>query len=216
MPAIKLMIINAGPSFLPVDPGKSFNIVGELGPEDEVVAKVLALKPDVILLDTDLPAPSGIDLITELKTKNPALKILAITCETDQYHLSQIIKAGALGYVLKELDQTTLIEAIRTVARGDAYIQPCLLSKLVNEFRHFLSQESTIMLPAQFGLTQRELEIISYIAYGKSNKDIAERLFISEKTVKNHVSNILRKMALEDRTQVAVYAHRKGLIIKHG
>ena len=118
------------------------------------------------------------------------------------------------GISLRIRDSEILYEAIRTVARGDAYIQPCLLSKLLTEFRQFLSEEKQVVLPEQLGLTRREFEIVSHIACGSSNKEIAEKLFISEKTVKNHVSNILRKMELEDRTQVAVYAYRKGLIAK--
>jgi two-component system response regulator DegU len=130
-------------------------------------------------------------------------------------HVHKIIKAGALGYVLKDIDPDTLTEAIKVVARGDAYIQPCLLSKLLSEFRQFMDSERPGIPPEELGLTQREVEIVSYIACGESNKEIAERLFISEKTVKNHVSSILRKMSLGDRTQVAVYAYRKGLISNH-
>ncbi|MGE5583164.1 MAG: response regulator [Bacillota bacterium] len=189
-----------------------FVIVGEEQRGDEVVERVLSLKPDVVLMNINLPGKNGIELTAELRRRIPAVKVLALTVDADQQRLSQMIKAGALGYILKDIDAETLYEAIETVARGDAYIQPCLLSKLLAEFRQFLSEEKQVVLPEQLGLTQREIEIIGFIACGESNKDIAEKLFISEKTVKNHVSNILRKMELEDRTQVAVYAYRKGLI----
>jgi DNA-binding NarL/FixJ family response regulator len=193
---------------------KDFMIVGEVQHGDETIEKVIALKPDVVLMDTNLPGKDGIDLTAELKRKISTVKVLTLTVDTNQHHLSKIIKAGAIGYILKNCDSGTLFEAIRTVARGDAYIQPCLLSKLLTEFRQFLSEEKQVVLPEQLGLTRREFEIVSHIACGASNKEIAEKLFISEKTVKNHVSNILRKMELEDRTQVAVYAYRKGLIAK--
>ena len=193
---------------------KDFVIAGEVQHGDAAIDKVMAMKPDVVLMDTNLPGEDGIDLTAELKRRIPAVKILTLTIDTNQHHLSRIIKAGALGYILKDTDSETLYEAIRTVARGDADIQPCLLSKLLTEFRQFLSEEKQVVLPEQLGLTRREFEIVSHIACGSSNKEIAEKLFISEKTVKNHVSNILRKMELEDRTQVAVYAYRKGLIAK--
>ncbi len=190
-----------------------FDVVGEAQHGDEVMDKVTGLNPDVILMDLNLPGKNGIELTGELKNKYPDVNILALTIDNDQNHVSKIIKAGALGYVLKDIDPDTLYEAIRTVAKGEAYIQPCLLTKLLNEFRQFMNEEKTSISPEEFGLTQRELEIVTYIASGNSNKDIAEKLFISEKTVKNHVSSILKKMALEDRTQVAVYAYRKGLVM---
>lgn len=192
-----------------------FDVVGEAQHGDEVMDKVAGLNPDVILMDLNLPGKNGIELTGELKNKYPDVNILALTIDNDQNHVSKIIKAGALGYVLKDIDPDTLYEAIRTVAKGEAYIQPCLLTKLLNEFRQFMNEEKTSISPEEFGLTQRELEIVTYIASGNSNKDIAEKLFISEKTVKNHVSSILKKMALEDRTQVAVYAYRKGLVMNN-
>jgi two-component system, NarL family, response regulator DegU len=191
---------------------KDFMIVGEIQYSDEIIERIFSLKPDVVLMDTNLTGNDGLKLTAELKQKVPSVKVLTLTIDTNEHHLSKSIKAGALGYILKGSDSPTLYEAIRTVARGDAYIQPCLLSTLLTEFRHFLSEEKQLVLPEQLGLTNREFEIVSHIACGSSNKEIAEQLFISEKTVKNHVSNILRKMELEDRTQVAVYAYRKGLI----
>jgi DNA-binding NarL/FixJ family response regulator len=193
---------------------EDFSIVGEAEHGDEVIDKVLALKPDVVLMDIHLPGKNGIELTIELKQKIPAVKILALTIDADQRYLSNMIKAGASGYILKDIDAETLYEAIQTVARGEAFIQPCLLSKVLTGFRETSPKEKQVALHEQLGLTQRELEIINCIACGDSNKTIARQLFISEKTVKNHVSSILRKMRLEDRTQVAIYAYREGLISK--
>jgi two-component system response regulator DegU len=187
-------------------------VVGEAQHGDEVIEKALALQPDVILLDINLPGKNGIELTGELKEKLPEVKVLVLTVDAEQVHVHKIIKAGALGYLLKDVEPAMLTEAIRTVARGDAYIQPCLLSKLLSEFRQLMLDEAPPAPPDCFGLTQRELEIINYIASGRTNKEIAEALFISEKTVKNHVSSILRKMALGDRTQVAIYAYKQGMI----
>ncbi|HOJ77798.1 MAG TPA: response regulator transcription factor [Bacillota bacterium] len=217
MSAIRVMIVDDHPlarqglkQILSLD--SDITVVGEAQHGDEVIETALLLKPDVILMDINLPGKNGIELTQEVKEKLPDTQILALTVDNDQYHVHKIIKAGALGYILKDINPDTLIEAIKVVARGDAYIQPCLLSRLLLEFRQLMNEERPGTPPEELGLTQRELEIVSYIACGESNKEIAEKLFISEKTVKNHVSNILRKMALVDRTQVAVYAYRKGLI----
>lgn len=193
---------------------KDLEVVGEAQHGNEVLEKVHELQPNVVLMDINLPGKNGIELTEEIKKQFPEINILALTIDTDQMHVYKIIKAGALGYVLKDIEPDTLIEAIRFIAKGEAYIQPCLLSRLLAEFRHFMDTHSPGALPEELGLTQRELEIVNYIACGESNREIAEQLFISEKTVKNHVSSILRKMALEDRTQVAVYAYRKGLVSK--
>lgn len=217
MPTIKVMLVDDHPlvrqgikQLLGLE--ESFQVVGEAQDGADVVAKALILKPDVVLMDLNLPGKNGIELTAELKKHLPSTNILALTVDTDQHHVYDIIKAGALGYVLKDIEPDFLYAAIRSVARGDAYIQPCLLSKLLMEFRQFLSNDIQTISPDELGLTQREIEIVYYIARGESNKEIAEKLFISEKTVKNHVSSILRKMELEDRTQVAVYAYRKGMI----
>lgn len=188
-----------------------FVVVGEAQHGDEVVDKVIALMPDVVIMDLNLPGKNGIELTAELKEKVPSVNVLALTIDTDQHQVYKIIKAGALGYILKDIEPDILYGAIRAVARGDAYIQPHLLSKLLSEFRQFMDDEKQTVSLEQLGLTQRELEIVTHIARGDSNKDIAEKLFISEKTVKNHVSSILKKTELGDRTQVAIFACRKGL-----
>lgn len=191
-----------------------FTVIGEVQSTDEVIVKVMSLKPDVVLMDLNLPHKNGIELTKDLTENAPESNVLLMADNSDQRHISKIIKAGALGYILKDVNASTLQEAIKAVARGDAYIQPCLLTKLINEFREILSDEKTVKAPSDLKLTQREMEIVSYIACGQSNKDIARKLFISEKTVKNHVSSILKKMELGDRTQVAVYAYRKGLVAR--
>jgi two-component system response regulator DegU len=219
MSAIKVMIVDDHElireglkKLLSLQP--DLEIVGEAGHGEEVLDKALALRPEVILLDINLPGKNGITLTGEIKESLPKTQVLVLTVDSEQLHVHKIIKAGALGYLLKDVDSDLLVEAIRTVARGDAYIQPCLLSKLLSEFRQLMGDETPELPPDRFGLTQRELEIINSIACGRTNKEIAEELFISEKTVKNHVSSILRKMALDDRTQVAIYAYKKGMVAK--
>jgi len=219
MPEIRIMIVE---DFVLIRQGlkqilslnENFMIIGEADHGNEVLEKVMVLQPDVVLMDIHLPGQNGIELTALLKRKNPAIKVLALTIEADRHYISEMIKAGASGYILKDVDTATLYQAIETVARGDAFIEPSLLSNVLNEFREVSSIQKPEIFPEALGLTQREFEIIHCIASGDSNKAIAKRLFISEKTVKNHVSNILRKTGLVDRTQVAVYAYRKGLIVK--
>jgi two-component system response regulator DegU len=219
MSTIKIMIVDDHPllrqglkQILSLHP--EFEIIGEAQHGDEVIETALSLHPDVILMDINLPGKNGIELTGELKEKIPEARVLVLTVDSEQLHVHKIIKAGALGYLLKDVNIDILAEAIKAIARGDAYIQPCLLSKLLSEFRQLMIDEQPSMPADQFGLTQRELEIINYIACGQTNKEIAEKLFISEKTVKNHVSSILRKMGLDDRTQVAIYAYKRGLVAR--
>jgi DNA-binding NarL/FixJ family response regulator len=210
MPVIKIMIVE---NLVSAKQGlqqklnlkEDFMIVGETEHGDEVIEKVSALKPDVVLMDIYLSGENGIELIAELKQKIPVVNILALTIDAEQYYLSNIIKAGASGFIGRDTDAEILCEAIKTVARGDAYIEPCLLAKFLAEFRESSFEDKQAILRKQLGLTQRELEVVNCIACGESNKVIAGTLFISEKTVKNHVRNILKKMGLEDRTQIAVY-----------
>jgi two-component system response regulator DegU len=213
MPLIKILVIdgqNIGGQSLTemIDRDKDFKVIGKIFYNKDTVAVAETFKPHVVIIDFNVVEKKSIELTEKIKQKLPDANILALTFDTDQHRFYRIIKAGALGYILKDSDPETFFEAIRTVARGDAYIQPYLLSKLLTEFRQLASEKQ--MISSEHGLTQRELEIVSFIARGKSNKDIAAKLYISEKTVKNHVSNILKKMGLADRTQVAVYAHQKG------
>jgi two-component system NarL family response regulator len=215
MPLIKILIISGSNSNKPgltdmIGQNKDFKVISKVAFTKETIANLGAFKPHVIIFDFNLVDKKGIELIEEIKQKLPDAHVLALTMDTDQHHFYRIIKAGALGYILKDADPDTFYEAIRRVARGDAYIQPYLLTKLVTEFRQLANEKQPVS--SEHGLTQRELEIVGFIARGKSNKDIAAKLYISEKTVKNHVSSILKKMGLQDRTQVAIYTHQKGLL----
>ena len=218
MPSIKLLIIEAQNSSSPDIPDiskilcseKDFKVVDKIPFDKNTFAHVESLKPQVVIFDLNTVEKKGIELIDKIKQKHSNINILAFTFDTDQHRFYRMIKAGALGYILKDSDSETLNEAIRMVARGDAYIQPYLLTKLITEFRQLSNDKQ--LVSSEHELTQRELEIVGYIARGKSNKDIAAKLYISEKTVKNHISNILRKMGLTDRTQVAIYAYQKGFV----
>lgn len=189
-----------------------FVVVGEAKDGAEALELSDRLEPDVVLMDVNMPGINGIEATRKLAESHPEIRVLALTVSSDDQMVHEIIRAGATGYVLKDVDSTTLFEAIRHIAEGEAYIQPSLLVRLLSEFKVMRGKEITQFTPEELSLTAREMEIIHLITRGENNKTIGENLFISEKTVKNHVSNILRKLALEDRTQVAVYAIKKGLV----
>ncbi|NLD48392.1 MAG: response regulator transcription factor, partial [Clostridiaceae bacterium] len=160
--------------------------------------------PDVILMDINMPGMNGLQAIKEMKLGNLLSRVIVLTIHEDREYLFKTLQMGAEGYVLKDADPDVLIEAIRSVNRGQSYIQANMTKELVKEFNRVTlnekgkSEENT--------LTARELEVLELIAEGMINKEIAKRLYISEKTVKNHVSNIFRKLNVSDRTQAAIYA----------
>jgi NarL family two-component system response regulator LiaR len=181
-------------------------LVGEA--EDGVEAVLLArsLKPDVILLDLLMPRMDGIEAIGEIKKENPNARILVLTSFAGDDKVFPAIKAGALGYLLKDSPSQALIQAIREVHQGESSLHPTIARKLIREF----NRPSTAA-PVENLLTEREVAVLKLIAGGLSNQEIAKTLVVSERTVSSHVSNILEKLHLANRTQAALYALREGL-----
>jgi NarL family two-component system response regulator LiaR len=181
-------------------------LIGEA--EDGVQAVLLArsLKPDVILLDLMMPRMDGIQAISEIKRENPAARILVLTSFAGDDKVFPAIKAGALGYLLKDSSSQALIQAIRDIHRGESSLHPTIARKLVRELNQPSSGER-----AGSTLTSREVEVLRRVAEGASNQEIAERLVISERTVCAHITSILEKLHLVNRTQAALYALREGL-----
>jgi NarL family two-component system response regulator LiaR len=181
-------------------------VVGEAFDGEEAIAQYESLKPDVMLLDLLMPKMGGIEAIHKIHSENSRPHILVLTSFAADDQVFAAIKAGALGYLLKDSKPEDLIRAIRQVNRGESSLSPLIARKLLAEISRPQRAE-TIPDP----LTDREVEIIRLIAEGKSNRDIADELVISEATVRTHVSNILSKLHLSSRTQAAIYALRKGL-----
>ncbi|MFT4288483.1 response regulator [Nocardioides sp.] len=178
-------------------------VVGESGSAVEAVARIPALKPDVAVLDNRLPDGSGIEVCRDIRAVDPGLKALILTSYDDDEALFSAIMAGASGYVLKEIGKQDLVAAIRNVAAGYSLIDPALTQKVLDRVRH-----GKATAPELADLTQQELKLLELIAEGLTNRQIGERMFLAEKTVKNYVSAILAKLGLERRTQAAVLASR--------
>lgn len=176
---------------------------------EEAVKFARQYKPDVILMDINMPGMNGLQAIKELKAEKAAAKIIVLTIHQDREYLFKTLQMGAEGYVLKDAEPAVLIEAIRNVCNGQTYIQPSMTKELVQEFNRVTLFEKN--KTADNNLTSREIEVLELIADGMINKEIAHQLYISEKTVKNHVSNIFKKLNVSDRTQAAIYAFKHNL-----
>lgn len=175
----------------------------------EAVDQYRGMRPDVVLMDVNMPLLNGLDALAEIRRLDGEARVIMLTIHTDREYLFKALDSGALGYVLKDAESRVLVEAIRTVYGGQTFIQPSMAKELVSEFRRIKSGGADEN-PNQ--LTERELEVLRLLAGGLLNKDIATTLYISEKTVKNHISSIFRKLDVQDRTQAAILAIRNKLV----
>jgi DNA-binding NarL/FixJ family response regulator len=178
-------------------------VVGESGSAVRATAVIPALRPEVAVLDGRLPDGSGIDVCRDVRSVDPAIRALVLTSYDDDEALFAAIMAGASGYVLKQITGTDLVDAVRRVAAGQSLIDPSLTMRVLERVRH--GHDTPTELDT---LTEREREIFALIAEGMTNRQIGERLFLAEKTVKNYVSSLLAKLGVERRTQAAVLAAR--------
>ncbi|MCX7842954.1 MAG: response regulator transcription factor [Clostridia bacterium] len=184
-------------------------VIAQASNGDESIRLARELKPDVILMDINMPGTNGIQAIKELKQDKHPYKIIVLTIHQDREYLFKTLQMGSEGYVLKDAEPIVLIEAIRSVHRGQSYIQPNMTGELIKEFNRVTLNEKD--KNEDNNLTVRELEVLELIAEGMINKEIAKQLYISEKTVKNHVSNIFKKLNVSDRTQAAIYAFKHNM-----
>ncbi|GLI83244.1 chemotaxis protein CheY [Rossellomorea marisflavi] len=196
----------------------SFNVVAEGDDGADASGLVAEHEPDVVLMDINMPEINGVEATRELMDKYPETKVIILSIHDDENYVNHALKTGALGYLLKEMDSDALVDAVKIVAEGGSYIHPKVTHNLVAEYRRLANasnsggfQQSEVRRPLHL-LTRRECEVLQMLADGKSNRGIGEALYISEKTVKNHVSNILQKMNVNDRTQAVVTAIKNGWV----
>ena len=197
-------IVRAGlKALIATEPG--LEVIGDVSNGLEAVAQARALRPDVILMDLSMPHMDGINATREIKSEHPGARILVLTSFIEDDKVFAAIKAGALGYLLKESSPDDLLRGIRAVHRGESWLHPAIAAKLIRDLQ--APQNAPLKEP----LTERELEIIKLVAQGLANKEIANQLEIAERTVRTQVSNILEKLHLANRTQATLYAIKKGL-----
>lgn len=223
--AIKIVIIDDHQLFregvkriLDLEP--EFEVVAEGDEGSQAVSLVEEYHPDVVLMDINMPGVGGIEATRTLLKVYPETKILILSIHDDESYVAHSLRSGAKGYLLKEMDANSLINAVKIVAKGGAYIHPKVTGNIIEEYRRFAQEKAEgnmnnnqkeVIRPLHI-LTKRECEVLQLLADGKSNRGIGDALFISEKTVKNHVSNILQKMSVKDRTQAVIEAIKKGWV----
>ena len=187
-------------------------VVGEAQDGQEAIEKATTLLPDVILMDVSMPRMSGIEATRQIKREFPHIGIIALTMYDEQQYIFDLVRAGATGYLLKDTDSTQIVAGIRAIYRGESLIHPSVASKILAEFSLLAQKKGKKPSWADHDLSEREITVLKLVAEGKTNKEIANVLDLSEKTVKNHVRNIFHKLQVYDRTQAAILAIRKGLI----
>lgn len=185
----------------------SIEVVGEASNGIECLEKLNECNPEVLLLDINMPEKNGIEVLKQMKEENSPVKVLILTVHTEMDYLMKAVDIGVDGYILKDSESSELKKAIKAVRDGENYIQPSLIPSLNNHLLNRDTDNDKISL-----LTNRELEVLVQVANGMFNKEIALNLNISERTVKNHISNIFKKIDVSDRTQAAVFAIKNNII----
>lgn len=185
----------------------NFEVIAEANDGEECLQIVNSLNPDVLLLDINMPKKNGLEVLRELKSRKSKMKVLVLTVHNEVEYLIKAMDIGINGYLLKDSESAKLKKAILTVIRGETYIQPDLIPMLNSKMKSMKNDRDKLD-----SLTRRELDVLKNLSVGMYNKEIATKLDISERTVKNHVSNIFKKIGVSDRTQAAVFAIRNNLV----
>ena len=191
---------------------ENIEVVGEAQDGQDAIQKVRTLEPDVILMDVSMPRMGGVEATRQIKREFPHIGIIALTMYDEQQYIFDLVRAGATGYLLKDSESSQIVEAIRAIHRGESLIHPSVASKILAEFSLLAQKKGKKASWEHHDLTEREVTVLRLVADGKTNKEIANNLDLSEKTVKNHVRNIFHKLQVYDRTQAAILGIRKGII----
>jgi DNA-binding NarL/FixJ family response regulator len=188
------------------------DVVGEAKNGQDAVEQTRKLLPDVILMDLRMPCMDGVEATRLIKREFPHIGIIALTMNEEQQHVFDLVRAGATGYLLKDSDSSQIVDAIRAIARGDSLIHPSVAGKILAEFSLLAEDKAQTRSLVDHDLTEREITVLRLVASGQTNKEVANSLELSEKTIKNHMGNIFHKLHVYDRTQAAVLAIRRGII----
>ena len=187
-------------------------VVGEAGNGHQALERAAALQPDVVLMDLHMPVLDGIAATRRLKVEQPGVRVLALTTFDDDEDVFAALRAGALGYLLKDVSSDRLVEAVMSAARGESVLQPSVAAKVVARFAQLDDAPRSRPQPLVVPLSDRELDVLRLLSDGRSNREIATALFLAEGTVKNHVTNVLGKLGARDRTQAALRARALDLL----
>jgi DNA-binding NarL/FixJ family response regulator len=187
-------------------------VVGEAGNGDEALRRAAELAPDVVLMDLRMPVLDGVAATRRLRVEQPDVQIIALTTFDDDEDVFSALRAGAVGYLLKDVSSARLVEAVQAAARGESVLQPSVAAKVVARFAQLPDAAPRRPQPLVVPLSERELEVLRLLAGGHSNREIAATLFLAEGTVKNHVTNVLAKLGARDRTQAALRARSLDLL----
>lgn len=217
MTPIRVLLVDDQPLFregvhtlLSLQP--DLEVVGEADNGEEALRLAARLRPDVILMDLQMPVLDGVEATRRLRLTQPDCRVIALTTFDDDEYVFEGLRAGAIGYLLKDTPSVKLLEAIRAAARGESFLQPSIAAKVVAEFSRLADQAPPRPQPLAEPLSERENDILRLVVTGASNKEIAAVLVITEGTVKNHLTNILAKLGVRDRTQAALKAKELGLV----
>ncbi len=187
-------------------------VVGEAGDGQQALERAAELQPDVVLMDLHMPVLDGIGATRRLRVEQPGVRVLALTTFDDDEDVFAALRAGALGYLLKDVSSDRLVEAVLSAARGESVLQPSVAAKVVARFAQLDDAPRSRPQPLVVPLSDRELDVLRLLAGGRSNREIAAALYLAEGTVKNHVTNVLGKLGARDRTQAALRARALDLL----
>jgi DNA-binding NarL/FixJ family response regulator len=218
-PAVRVLLVDDQALFREalatlLDVRTDIAVVGEAGNGDEALRAAAELRPDVVLMDLRMPVLDGIAATRRMRIEQPAVRVIALTTFDEDDEVFAALRAGAVGYLLKDVSSARLVEAILAAARGESVLQPSVAAKVVARFAQLpvdsapQPQPQPLVVP----LSERELDVIRLLADGRSNREIAATLFLAAGTVKNHVTNVLAKLGARDRTQAALRARELGLL----
>lgn len=217
MTTIKVLLVDDQPLFRDglrtlLSVRGEIQVVGEASNGEQALRAVRTLSPDLVLMDLRMPVMNGVECTRRLRTEAPDCRVIVLTTFDDDEDVFEAIRAGANGYLLKDVSASRLVEAIQLTMDGQSILQPSVASRVLVEFNRMSSMRPVKTTNAQPKLTKREGEILRHLAQGKNNKEIAVAMQISEGTVKNHLTTIFDKLNVEDRTQAALAAHSLGMV----